>query len=170
MFVNLPGCVWIIFHFNFKTFFWRHMLSGDICFLFTCPFRSFPKEPSIWFVILVACLRMISPRLRHSEQECSIISGLLFNFPEKFAEGPIRSWWQNVRGPYFWHLQCLWNFRLWLAVFTVLRLGKGDRYGFDISQKHRRLAFVFSLLVRLIWFCETAKLRKSVLSNFKRMT
>ena len=57
-----------------------------------------------------------------------------------------------------------------MAVFTVLRLGKDDRYGFKISQKHRRLAFVFSELLRLIWFSETTKLSKSVLSNIKRLT
>ena len=49
-------------------------------------------------------------------------------------------------------------------------VGKDDRYGFKISQKHRRLAFVFSELLRLIWFSKTAKLSKSVLSNIKRMT
>ena len=38
-----------------------------------------------------------------------------------------------------------------------------------LDMKHRRLVFDFSLLVRLIWFCEMAKLSKSVLSNFKRM-
>ena len=48
-----------------------------------------------------------------------------------------------------------------------MRSGKDGRYGFKISRKHQRLVFVFSLLVRLIWFCDTAKLSKSVLSNFK---
>ena len=51
-----------------------------------------------------------------------------------------------------------------------IEVGKDGRYGFKISRKHRRLAFVFSLLVRLIWFCDTAKLSKSVLSNFKNYT
>ena len=60
------------------------------------------------------------------------------------------------------------NFRLWLAIFAVLRLGKDSRYGFKFSRKYRRLAFVFSLLVRLIWFCQTTKLSKSILSNFKK--
>ena len=53
-----------------------------------------------------------------------------------------------------------------MTAFTVLRSGKDIRYGFDISRKHRRLAFIFSLLVRLIWFCETAKLSTSLLSNY----
>ena len=57
-----------------------------------------------------------------------------------------------------------------MAVFTVLRSGKDGKHGFEISRKHRRLGFAFSVLVRLTWFCETAKLSKSVLSNFKRMT
>ena len=49
-----------------------------------------------------------------------------------------------------------------MSVFTKM--------SFKISQKHQRLAFVYSLLVRLIWFCETAKIKKSVLSNFKGIT
>ena len=143
----LLSFVWILRHF-----------SGDVYLLFTCPFRSFlsnvfPKEPSISFVIVVAGLRIVSSRRRHSEQVGSIVSGLLFSFPEKFAQGPTRSCWRDVYGPYFWHLQCLWNCRLWLTVFTVLRSGKDGRYSFEISRKHRILAFDFSLLVRLIWFC-----------------
>ena len=130
----------------------------------------FPKEPSRWFVILVAGLRIISPRVGHSEQVCSVVSGLLFSFPEKFAEGPTQSCWRDACGPYFWQLLCLWNCCLWLAAFTVLRSGKDGRYGFKISWKHRRLPFVFSLLVRLIWFCETARLSNSAFSNCKRMT
>ena len=130
----------------------------------------FPREPSIWLVMLVAGLRLISPWLRHSAPVCSIFSGLLFSFPEKFFQGLTQSGWGDVHGPYFRHLQCLWNRCLWLAVFTVLRLGKDGSYGLEMSQKHQRFAFVFSILVRLIWFCQTAKLSKSVLSNFKRMT
>ena len=130
----------------------------------------YPKEPSIWLVILVAGLRIISKCPRHSEQVCSIVSGLLFSFPKKFAQGPTQLRWRDACSPYFWHLQCLWNCFLWLAVFTVLRLGKDGRYGFKISWKHRRLAFVFSLLVRLIWLSEMAKLSNSILSNCKRMT
>ena len=67
-----------------------------------------------------------------------------------------------------------------LAVFMKLSLmngcihsievGKDGRYGFEISGKYERLAFAFRLLVRLIWFSETAKLNKPVASNFKRMT
>ena len=44
--------------------------------------------------------------------------------------------------------------------------GKNVRYEFEISLKHRRLVFVFRRLVRLIWFCETPELIKSVLSIF----
>ena len=75
--------VWILRHF-----------SGDICFLFTCPLphqillgKAFPKEPSIWFAVLLACLRIISPRPGYSEQACSIASGLLLSFVDKFARG-----------------------------------------------------------------------------------
>ena len=107
----------------------------------------FPKELSIWFVIFVAGLKIISPCPRYSEQVCSIVVGLLFSFPEKFAQGPTQSCWWDVCGPYFWHLQCLWNCHLWLAVFTVLRSSKDGRYGFKIPRKHWRLAFVFSLVV-----------------------
>ena len=130
----------------------------------------FPKEPSIWFANLVAGVKIISPHARHSEQVSSIVLGLLLSFPEILAQGPTQSCWQDACGPYFWHFQCLWKCCLWLAVLTVLRLGKDGRYGFKISWKHWRLVFIFSLLVRLIWFCETAKLSNSVLSNCKRMT
>ena len=169
LFVNLSWLVWIIFRLNFKTFFWQYMLSLYLLLqIVLCNF--FTKETSIWFVILVAYFRIISPRPRHSEQICSIVSGLLFNFPEKFAQRPTQSSWRDVCDICYWHLQCLWNCRLWLAVFTALRSGKDSRYGFETSRKHWRLTFVefiFSLLVRLTWFCGTAKLSKYVLSNFK---
>ena len=177
VFVNLSQRVWIIFRLNFKTFFWQYMLSLYLPLQILLS-DVFLKESSIWFAILVVGLRIISPRPRHYEQTCleclervcSIVSGLLFSFPEKFAQGPTPSCWWDVCGPYFWHLQCFWNCRLWLAVLTVLTSGKDVRYGFEISREYRRLAFVFSPFVKLIWFCETAKLSKSVLSNFKRMT
>ena len=47
-----------------------------------------------------------------------------------------------------------------MAIFTVLRSGKDGRYGFKN----------WHVLVRLIWFCEMAKLGKFVLSSFKRIT
>ena len=141
-----------------------------MCFLFTLPLQIllstvFPKESSIWFVFLAADRRVISSRPSHSEQVCSIVLDLLYSFPEKFTQEPTRSSWRDICGLYFWHFA---NFHLWLAIFAVLRLGKDSRYGFKFSRKYRRLAFVYSLLVRLIWFCETAKLSKSVLSNFKK--
>ena len=127
----------------------------------------FPKEQSKWFVILVAGLRIISSRPRHSEQVCSIVLGLLFSFPDKFAQASTWSCCRDAYALYFIDLLCLWDCWLWLALFTVLRSGKDGRYGFKISRKYRRLAFVFSLLVRLIWFCETAKLSNSVLQITK---
>ena len=127
--------VWILRHF-----------SGDICFIFTCPFRSviniFHKEPSTWFVILVAGFRIISPHWRYSGQICSIVLGLRSSFLMKFAQGPTQSCWQDMCDPYFWDLQLLWSYCLWLAVFTVLRSSKGGSYGIKISQKHQRLVFV----------------------------
>ena len=132
-------CVWIIFCLNLKTFFWRYMVSLYLPRQILLS-NIFPKE-SIWFVVLATGLRIISPRPRHFEQVWSIVSGLLFSFPEKFAQGPTRSCWQDVCGSYFWHLQCLWNFHLWLAVFRVLRSGKDGRYSFEISRKHQRLVY-----------------------------
>ena len=154
--INLSQRVWINFVWILRHF------SGDISFLL--PFQIllnnvFPKESSICFVILVTGLRIISPLPRHSEQACSILSGLLFSFPQKIAQRPTRLCWRDVCCPYFWHSQCSWNCCLWLALFIVLRSGKDGRYGFKVFQEHRRLAFV---LVRLIWFRETAKLSKSV--------
>ena len=57
----------------------------------------------------------------------------------------------------------------WLAAFIVLWYVRYVRYDFKISRKHQRLVFVFSLLVKLIWFSETAKLSMLGLSNFKRI-
>ena len=122
--------VWIFRHF-----------CGDICFLFTCTFKSFkvtifPRNINM-NVILVALFWIISPRLRHSEQVYFTVSGLLFCFPKKLTQGPTRSCRWDVCGRYFWHLfgyfwhlQCLWNCRLWLSVFAVLSLDKDCRYGF----------------------------------------
>ena len=153
-------CVWIIFRFNWKTFFFLvYTLSLNLP-LQTLLSGIFASEPLIRFAILVADLWIISPRSWHSEQVCSIVSDLLFTFDEKFAQEPTPLCWRDVCGPYFWHLQCLWNCRLWF--------GKDGRYDFKTSWKHWRLVFVFSLPFRLIWFFEMAKL--SVLSNFKRMT
>ena len=110
-------------------------------------------------------LRIISLQSGHSEQVCSIASGLMLSLSAKFAQGPTRSFWRDVCSPYFWQFQFSWNCLLILPVFTVLRLGKDGRYGFQIFRKYRRLAFAFSLLVRLIWFREIAKLSKFVLSR-----
>ena len=112
----------IIFHLNSKTFFWRYMLCLYLALQILLS-NVFPKEPSIWFVTLVAGLRIIWQRPRHFEQVRSFVSGLLFSFPKKFAQGPTWSCWRDVCVPYFWYLQWLWNCLLWLAVFTVLRFG-----------------------------------------------
>ena len=156
MFVNLSWHVWIIFCLNFKTFFWRYILS--LYFPFQILLNVFPKEPSIWYHT-----RSILNKYAPLFQACcsvfarNLLKGLLNHAGE-------------MSGCYFWHVQQLWNYCLWLAVLTVLRSGKDERYGFEVSWKHWRLEFVFSLLGRFIWFCKTAKLSKSVLSNFKRIT
>ena len=91
---------------------------------------------------------------------------LLCSFPKRFTQGPTWLCWRDVCGPYFWHLQCLWNCCSWLVVLTVLRSGKDHRYGFEISRKNKILVFVFSLLVRLIWFCKMAKLNDLIPTIF----
>ena len=60
------------------TFFWQYMLSLYLPLQILLS-NVFPKEPSTWFVILVAGFRIILTRPRHSEQVCSIVSGLLFS-------------------------------------------------------------------------------------------
>ena len=71
---------------------------------------------------------------------------------------------------FFWHLQCIWNCCLWLTVLTrcksVKIINTASKFLRTIEDWH----FVFSLLVRLIWVCETVKLSKSVLLNSKRIT
>ena len=141
--VNLSRRVWIIFGSSFKIFFWLYMLSVYLPLQIHLS-KVFNKKPSIWFVILVAGLRNVSPRPRYSEQVCSIFSGPLFSFLEKCAQGLTQSCWQDAYGLYFWHLQCLCDCRLWKAVFTVLRSGKDGRYGFE----KRRLF----LVCHLGWF------------------
>ena len=48
--------------------------------------RVFLKEPSIWFVVLEASLRIISPRPRHSEQVCSTVSACCSILPRNLLE------------------------------------------------------------------------------------
>ena len=143
---------------------------GDICFILTSPFRSFlsnvfPKEPSIWFANLVADLRIISLRLRHSEQVCSIVSSLLFSFPRNLLKDLldrageicvvlIFDIWNN----YDWLYSQCWG---WVKMINMALIFLGNIKDWGLF---------LSLFWRLIWFCETAKLSKSVLSNFKRMS
>ena len=124
-----------------------------------------------WLYFWAKWITLVSSRQSHSEQVCFIVSSvLLLSFPKKFSQGPTRSCWRDASGTYLWHLQCLWNCCLWLTVFTLLRSDKDIKYGFQISRKHWRSVFVFSLLLKLIWFGEMAELSKSVLSNFKKMS
>ena len=51
-----------------------------------------PKESSMIFNFGGGPKKIISPRPRQSKQVCSIVSGLLFSFPEKFTQGPTRSY------------------------------------------------------------------------------
>ena len=127
----------------------------------------FPKESSIWFVVLVVDLKSIYETFWTSMLYCF---RPLVQFSQEIAQRSTQPGWWNACCLYFWHLKCLRNCWLWLAVFTVLRSGKDGFIDFKISGKHRKLALVFSLLVRLIWFCETAKLSNFVFSNNKRMT
>ena len=106
--------------------------------------KVFPKELSIWFVTLVAGLRIISPHPRHSEQVIPLFQACYSVSPRNLVNDLL-----NRAGelPVVLIFDiCNWNCCLWLAVFTVLRSGKHCRYGFKISWKHRRLAFIFSLL------------------------
>ena len=82
---NLSRRVLIIFRLNFQTFFWRDIFSLYLLLQFLLS-NVFPKEPSISYVILVATLRIISPRRRHSEQVFSIVSGLLLVFPRNLLK------------------------------------------------------------------------------------
>ena len=80
-------CKFIVFRLSFKTFFWRYMLSLYLLLQILLK-NVFLKETSIWFVILVAGLRIISPHPRYAEQVCFIVSGLLGKFgalPKIFA-------------------------------------------------------------------------------------
>ena len=118
---------------------------------------------NVFMVLFLREVILASPRLRHSEQVCSIVSGELFSFLEKFAQDLL-----DRAGEMFV-----------VFVFDICNVYEIVAYDWLYSQywdqvkmldmKHRRLVFDFSLLVRLIWFCEMAKLSKSVLSNFKRM-
>ena len=115
---------------------------------------------------MAAGVRIISPLSRHSKKVCSIASGLLFSFSEKFAQKPTRSCWLevvlifNICNVYeIFALNWLYS-HYWGRVNMV---GMASKFLGNI----KNWCF-FSLLVRLIWFCETAKLYKSALSNFKK--
>ena len=110
-------------------------------------FMNNSKEPSIWFVFWWLASEL-----------CHHAWGIL----KKYAPFEICSRTHSIVLARCLLYLCLtfamlMECRLWLAVFTVLRLGKEGRYGFEISGKHRRLAFVFILLVKMILFCKTIK-------------
>ena len=154
--------VWILTHF-----------PGHICVLFTCPSRSFLVEFFSRNHRYDLLFWRLASELSHHARGILNRYAPLFQPAVQFSQEICSRTYSIVL------TRCLWPLFLKFAifmklslmtVFTVLRLGKDRRYGFDIFRKHWRLAFVFSLLVRLIWFHETAKLSTFVLSNFKRMT
>ena len=130
VFGNLSRRVWIIFRLNFKTFFWRCMLSLYLALQILLS-NVLPKEPSILFVTLMAGLRIIWKCPRNSEQVYSIFIGLLFSFPKKFAQGPTRSSSQDVCGfifdicndheivPYDWVYSQYWGCVKMVDLFLV---------------------------------------------------
>ena len=128
---------YLSFEFFSKKYFWQYMLSLYLPLQILLS-SIFPKETSIWFLILMAGLGSILPHRRHPEQVCfHCFRPALFSFPEKFAQRPTRSCLRDACDPYFWHLQCLSNCCLWLVVFTEFRSGKDGRYDFKIYRKHR---------------------------------
>ena len=143
--VNLSRLVCIIFRSNFKTF------SGDISFLFTCAFRSL--------------LVMFFPR-NHQYMICHFVS-----WPQNYLTTPEAFWTsmfhcfrpavqfsrETCSRTYLISLaKCLWSLFLTFVMFMKLSLMigciyrievgcKDGRCGFEISGKHRRLEFVFSM-------------------------
>ena len=160
LFVNSSWRVWIIFRMNFELFFWRYMLSLYL-HLHILPSNVFPKKPSIWFVIMVADHRIISPRPRHSEEVFSMVAGLLFSFPNKFAQDLV----DRAGELSLVLIYDICNVYDWLYSQYCGRVKM-----VDMAPKFLGNIEDWRLLVRVIWFCETAKLSKFVLSNFQRMT
>ena len=146
-FATLAGkfiaAVWIIFSLNFKTFFWRYMLSPYLSLILLS--NVFPKEPSIYDLQFWWLASELS-HLGHSEQVCSIVSGLLFSFCSRTYSIDMA--------------RCLWSLYLTFVMFMILLLMiacihnivvgcKDGRYDFKISGKHQRLVFVFSMEIIL---------------------
>ena len=165
MFVNLSWNAWIIFRLSFNIFFWWYVLSLylNLQILLSTVFpRSYQYYLYCWW---------LASELSHPAR------GILNKYAPLFQTCYTVSLRNLLKDLLDCLARCMWslfltfaNFCLWLAVFAVLRLSEDGRYGFKFSWKHQCLAFVFSLLVRLIRFCEMAKLSKSLLSNFNRMT
>ena len=96
----------------------------------------FPKEPKIWFEILVAVLRIILPEV--------VSTSILHCF--RTAVQLSREIWSRTSSVVLTRCMCslfltfalIIKLSLWFAVFTVLSSGKDGRYGFKISRKHRR--------------------------------
>ena len=141
--VNLSRCVWIIFRLNFKTFFWWYMLSPYLSLILLS--NAFPKEPSIYDLQFWWLASELS-HLRHSEQVCSIVSGLLFSFCSRTYSIVMA--------------RCLCSLYLKFVMFMILLLMiacirtigvgcKDGRYDLKISGKHQRLVFVFSMEIIL---------------------
>ena len=96
----------------------------------------FPKEPKIWFEILVAGLRIILPE--------AVSTSILHCF--RTAVQLSREIWSRTSSVVLTRCLCslfltfamIIKLSLWFAVFTVLSSGKDGRYGFKISRKHWR--------------------------------
>ena len=110
---------------------------------------------------MVADHRIISPRPRHSEEVFSMVAGLLFSFPNKFAQDLV----DRAGEVSLVLIYDICNVYDWLYSQYCGRVKM-----VDMAPKFLGNIEDWRLLVRVIWFCETAKLSKFVLSNFQRMT
>ena len=81
--------------------------------------------------------------MTHSEQVCTIVSGLLFSFPENLLKDLVdRAGEMSVLILTFAMFMKLW---LMIGCIHNIVIGfKNGRYGFEIPRKHGRLVFVFS--------------------------
>ena len=109
--VNLSQCVQIVFRLNFKTFFWQYILSFYLPLQILLS-KVFPKEPTKWFVILMAGFRIIS--LRNEAFWTSIV----------YCFKPVVQFFHEVypRTYSIMLTRCLWSLFLIFAIFMRLLL------------------------------------------------
>ena len=111
-----------LFEFFSKKYFWQYMLSRYLPLQILLS-SVFPKETSIWFLILVAGLGIILPHPRHSEQVCFHCFRPVVQFSQEICSKT----YSIVLA------RCLWSLFLTSAMFIKLLLMIGCIHRIEVG-------------------------------------